>query len=280
MFASLIVGTLNRADYLSYCLESLKKQTYKDFEVIIIDQSTENDTQNMIESLNWSQVIYKRVTFKGLSKARNEAIKVSSGDTFCLIDDDAYYESDYLANVAKHIKKDKNQIISGVLFNTKTNCDFVDYSKLKDEKALSYWKVTRYCPSPAISFPKELVEEIGMFDEEFGVGAKYGAAEETDLLLRGMKKGFQVIHYKDVRARHPHDKVAGNGIEEDKSKSYSYSYGIGAMYKKNTGGNIFSKIGAVYAERVLRDVAKGFINKEDWSLYKNLTKGFRDYKKK
>lgn len=279
MFASLIVGTLNRTDYLSYCLESLRNQTHKDFEIIIIDQSTDNSTQTMIESLNWNQIIYKRVTFLGLSKARNEAIKISSGDTICLIDDDAYYESDYLSNIAEHLKNNRKQIVSGVLFNAKTYCDFVDYSKLKDKKPLSCWEVTRYCPSPAISFPKELVEAIGMFDEEFGVGAKFGAAEETDLMLRGMKKGFQVIHYKNVRARHPHEKVTGNGVE-DKSKFYGYSYGIGAMYKKNTGGNLINRIGAVYIERVLRDIAKGIRDKEDWNLLINLTRGYKDYKLK
>ena len=276
MFASLIIGTLNRAGYLSYCLESLRKQTYKDFEVIIIDQSSNEETQIMVESLKWNQIIYKKVGYKGLSKARNEAIRISNGDVYCLIDDDAYYESDYLANVIKHFKNDSHQIISGVLFNTKSNSDFVDYSKLKDGESLSYWQVTRYCPSPAVSFSKELINEIGMFDEEFGVGAKYGAGEETDLILRGKKKKFEVVHYKDIKARHPHEKVVE--IEkEDKLKSYKYSYGIGAMYKKNTEGNLFCEIGMVYLERVLRDIIKAIINKDDWNLFKNLTKGFNDY---
>lgn len=279
MFVSLIIGTLNRTEYLSYCIESLQKQLYKEFEVIIIDQSPNTDTQSMIESLKWNKIIYKRVGYKGLSKARNEAIRLASGELFCLVDDDAYYESDYLENVVKHFENNRLQIISGVLMNTKTNNDFVEYSRLKEGIPLSYRAVTRYCPSPAISFPKELIEVIGLFDEEFGVGAKYCAAEETDFLLRGMKNGFVVVHYKDIRARHPHEKVNSEKNDE-KEKYYSYSYGIGAMYKKNSGGNLLSRVGFLYIERILRDIVKGLLNKEDWHLYSNLTKGFKDYKLK
>lgn len=275
MQISLIIGTLNRVDYLAHCLESLNKQIYKNFETIIIDQSSNDETEKLIDGLGYDWIKYKQVDYKGLSKARNDAIRMASGDVFCLIDDDAYYEEDYLLKIVEHIKNNSKLIISGFLIDGVTKRDFVDYSKVPEGKPLSYWRITRYCPSPAISFTRELIESVGVFDEEFGVGAKYGAAEETDLLLRAKKKGFSVIHYKDVRAQHPHKWVVNMG--DNKAKSYGYSYGIGAMYKKNTCGNLCSKIGFVYLERVARDIVKGLINKEDWELYKNLTHGFKDY---
>ena len=177
MLISLLIGTMNRPDYLAYCLESLQKQTYREFEVIIVDQSKNDETSNMVKSIKWNKIIYEKVDFVGLSKARNEAIKLSSGQLFCLIDDDAYYERDYLENVVKHIGYDGSVIISGVLFNAKTGNEFVDYSKIRDGLQLTYRQVIRYCPSPAISFSSELLQTVGLFDESFGVGAKYGAAE-------------------------------------------------------------------------------------------------------
>ena len=276
MQVSLIIGTLNRADYLYHCLESLNTQIYKNFEAIIVDQSTNDETEKLIDRLGYTWIKYKRVTYKGLSKARNDAIRMATGDVFCLIDDDAYYDEDYLLKMVDHISTNPKRIISGFLTDGLTNREFVDYSKVPEGKPLSFWRITRYCPSPAISFTRELIETVGVFDEEFGVGAKYGAAEETDLLLRAKKKGFSVIHYKDVKAQHPHKWVV-NTNNNEKAKSYGYSYGIGAMYKKNTRGNLCSKIGLVYLERVARDVVKGLINQEDWNLYRNLTHGFRDY---
>ena len=276
MQVSLIIGTLNRADYLEHCLNSLDKQIYKNFEAIIIDQSTNDETEKLVDSLGCNWIKYKRVTYKGLSKARNDAIKMAIGDVFCLIDDDAYYEEEYLLKMVEHISTSPKMIISGFLTNGLTNRDFVDYSKVPEGKPLSYWRITRYCPSPALSFTRELIETVGVFDEEFGVGAKYGAAEETDLLLRAKKKGFSVIHCKDVKAQHPH-KWVNNAGNNDKEKSYGYSYGIGAMYKKNTRGNLCSMLGLLYLERLARDVVKGLIDKDDWNLYRNLTHGFRDY---
>lgn len=276
MFVSLIIGTLNRAEYLSHCLESLDRQTYREFEAIIVDQSINDETERLVHNLGRDWIRYKRVAYKGLSKARNEAIRMASGDVFCLIDDDAYYESDYLQKMVEHIKDNRKWIISGFLTDGLTKKDFVDYSKVPEGKPLSYWRITRYCPSPAISFTRELVDTVGVFDEKFGVGAKYGAAEETDLLLRAKKKGFSIIHNKNVKAQHPHKWVVNTG-NDDKEKSYRYSYGIGAMYKKNTGGNLCSAVGMVFLERALRDIIKGLIDHDDWGLYRNLLKGYREY---
>ena len=277
MLISLIIGTLNRAEYLSKCLDSIRRQTYSHYEVVIIDQSTNDETKELVEKIDSIRIVYKKVEFKGLAKARNEAIKLASGDLFCLIDDDAYYHKDYLLNLVKIYNKHNNIIVSGVLWNAITQTPFVNYSGLKEGESLSFWKLTRYCPSPAISFPRSLIDEVGLFDENFGVGAKYGAAEETDLLIRAKKTGYSVIHSKKIKAQHPHKWVKDNGTI-DKEKIYSYSYGIGAMYKKNTGGRLLSVIGLVYLERLFRDVIKGLINSEDWNLYHNLKKGFDDYK--
>lgn len=232
MLFSLIIGTLNRADCIGYCLESLRDQTYKNFEVIIIDQSDDDRTERAVRAFHDLTIVYERVPFKGLSRARNEAIRRAKGDYLCLIDDDAYYNKDYLSQVEKHIRHDNRIIVSGYLWNTATKREFVNYKALSDGKKLSYRQVIRYCPSPAISFPKEVIRVSGYFDEEFGVGAKYGAGEETDFILRAMRWGYIVKYFSDVKVQHPHERLAVNASQMNIEKSCSYSYGIGAMYEK------------------------------------------------
>ena len=90
----------------------------------------------------------------------------------------------------------------------------------------------RYCPSPAVSFPKEIISVSGGFDEEFGVGAKYGAGEETDFILRAMQQGYAVRYYSDVKVQHPHEKTVVPTQQIGIEKRCSYSFGIGAMYEK------------------------------------------------
>ena len=174
---SFIIGTLNRPQELKYCIESLLAQTYAEYEIIIVDQSADNLTEKMVESFNEKPIVYNHVDFKGLSKARNYAIALASGTYICLTDDDAYYDSNYLATLKKHYEKRPDQIISGYMWDAVNRRDFIDYSNTSSGKPLSVREIIRKCPSPAITFPKSAVQKIGGFDEDFGVGAKYGAGE-------------------------------------------------------------------------------------------------------
>ena len=249
---SLIIGTLNRPKCIKYCLESLRYQTYKDFEIIVIDQSENDLTEKVLQDFHDLTIVYERVAFKGLSKARNQAFRYAKGDYFCLIDDDAYYSENYLSNIEKHIKVNNKTIVTGYLWNTVTKSDFVNYKALHEGRKLSHRQVIRYCPSPAISFPKEIISILGNFDEEFGVGVKYGAGEETDFILRAMRYGYVVRYYRDVRARHPHEKLAANTLEADNKKKCSYNFGFGAMYEKQfclgNGLNVFLP----YMEKIIK----------------------------
>ena len=278
---SLLIGTLNRSECIKYCLESLRNQTYKDFEVIIIDQSKDDLTEKVLENFRDLTIVYERVAFKGLSKARNEAIRLAKGDYFCLIDDDAYYSEDYLSNIEKHITNDRKTIITGYLWNCDTKSEFVSYNALTDGKKLSHRQVIRYCPSPALSFPKEIISESGDFDKEFGVGAKYGAGEETDFILRAMRHGCAVRYYSDVKAQHPHEKLAKSVQAADVKKLLPYNFGIGAMYEKQFClGNGFSVL-FPYIEKIIKLKVKCLLyRKEEFVKEKEaFWQGKKEYKR-
>ena len=282
MFLSLIIGTLSRSDCIKYCLESLRNQTYKDFEIIIIDQSEDDLTEKALEDFCDLAIIYERVAFKGLSKARNEAIRLAKGDYLCLIDDDAYYSEDYLSNIEKHIKTDRKAIITGYLWNCDTKSDFDSYNALTDGKKLSHRQVIRYCPSPAVSFPKEIISESGNFDEEFGVGAKYGAGEETDFILRAMQHGYVVRYFSDVKAQHPHEKLAKTALIANIKKKCSYSFGFGAMFEKQFClGNGFSVL-FPFIEKIIKLKIKCLLYRKEEFVKENeaFWQGMKEYKRK
>ena len=92
MFFSLIIGTLNRTDILKVCLDKLEKQIFRDFEVVIVDQSNENSTERFLNKSSYSYYIQYYATKEiGLSNARNIALSKAKGEYFCLIDDDGLY---------------------------------------------------------------------------------------------------------------------------------------------------------------------------------------------
>ncbi len=278
---SFIIGTLNRPQELKYCIESLLAQTYAEYEIIIVDQSADNLTEKMVESFNEKPIVYNHVDFKGLSKARNYAIALASGTYICLTDDDAYYDSNYLATLKKHYEKRPDQIISGYMWDAVNRRDFIDYSNTSSGKPLSVREIIRKCPSPAITFPKSAVQKIGGFDEDFGVGAKYGAGEETDFLLRAFWKNFDVVYWPDVKVQHPHEyaSIAVDEKAEDR-KSFNYPFGIGAMYKKQFMIGNKKEMFFPYIEQILKITVKKAMRKaRSETIIKRFQDGFASYRK-
>lgn len=96
---SLIICTMNRDNMIDDVLNSSINQTLsKDkYEIIVIDQSINNKTKEIVQ--NYSEVKYIKSKTTGLSNSRNEGIKHSSGDIIVFVDDDVFFESDYLENI-------------------------------------------------------------------------------------------------------------------------------------------------------------------------------------
>jgi glycosyltransferase involved in cell wall biosynthesis len=233
---SLIIGTLNRSSYIKRCLESILNQTYTNYEIIIVDQSTNDETENLIKELFCSKINYIRVNEKGLSRARNTALRQAKGDYFCLIDDDAYYREDYLFNIEKIVGSGigAKTILTGYLWNQVTSTKFVDYDVLNSGMELSVNQILRYAPSPALIFPSTTLREVGFFDEQFGVGAIFGACEETDYIIRCREKGYRVVYDSNLFAYHPMNlKDEVNVFVTTPQKHYAYSKGKGAFFKKH-----------------------------------------------
>ena len=276
---SFIIGTINRTRELKYCIESLLTQSYREFEIIIVDQSENDLTEKLVKSFNEKCIIYNHVSFKGLSKARNYGISIATGEYICLTDDDACYDIDYLSMLKGYYEKEPNWIISGHMWDAVNKREFIDYSRIREGEPLSVRDIIRKCPSPAITFPKCIVQEIEGFDENFGVGAKYGAGEETDFLLRAFWIKYDVIYCEDVRVQHPHEyaMIAVDEEAEDR-KAFNYPYGIGAMYKKQFVLGDKKKMMYPYVEQILKMIIKKILHKSRAELIlKRFQEGFNSY---
>lgn len=94
---SIIVPVYNSEKYLKKCINSILNQTYKDFEVIIINDCSEDNSDNIIKSYKDKRIIYiKNETNKGIGYNRNLGINKSKGDYICFIDSDDYIRNDFL----------------------------------------------------------------------------------------------------------------------------------------------------------------------------------------
>jgi Glycosyltransferases, probably involved in cell wall biogenesis len=94
---SLIMATYGRSNEIENFLISLKNQTYKNFELIVIDQNDDDKAYKIIKKFqNDINIIYLKVSFKGLSKARNYGLNYASGQIIAFPDDDCEYPNDFI----------------------------------------------------------------------------------------------------------------------------------------------------------------------------------------
>lgn len=120
MKVSIIVPVFNVCQYLRACIESIISQDYKDIEIIIVDDGSNDGSSVICDSYSSS---YDFITVihtenKGVSNARNTGIDASSGEWILFVDSDDCIESKLLGNVVTAINKRIDEV-DVVIFGTK-----------------------------------------------------------------------------------------------------------------------------------------------------------------
>lgn len=118
---SVIIPLYNSSKYLDVCLQSLVQQTYRNFEVIMIDDASCDDTA--LKADYWVQHyscfrLFRQGYNQGVATARNVGLNHASGDLISFIDPDDWCEADFLKNFVNH-EAHNDLIISGFFDNQK-----------------------------------------------------------------------------------------------------------------------------------------------------------------
>ena len=102
---SFIVPAYNTEKYIDKCLKSIFSNTYKNFEVIIVNDGSTDKTEDIINKYikKYDNIIYIKQKNMGLSLARNNGVKKATGDYLLFIDSDDYVEKNLLENINKNI---------------------------------------------------------------------------------------------------------------------------------------------------------------------------------
>lgn len=104
---SIVVPAYNVSDYLKRCLDTLVAQTYKNYEVIIVDDGSTDETGEIADQYakKYSQITCIHKENAGLGKARNTGIKLAKGDYITFVDSDDFVETNFLEKSIKYIQK-------------------------------------------------------------------------------------------------------------------------------------------------------------------------------
>lgn len=180
-FFSIIIPTYNRKKLLKNTLESVFEQTYQDFEVIVIDDGSTDETHDWLATIDDARLKVIVQNNHGVAHARNRGIEAAQADWIAFLDSDDTWEPQKLERVAQFIK-DFPQI---KIFHTKEKWFHAgnlvkQLAKHKNPSGWVYLDVLEVCcisPSTAVVH-KSIFDQIGTFDEDFPV------CEDYDLWLR------------------------------------------------------------------------------------------------
>lgn len=134
-------------EYLQKYLESVLKQTFEDFEVIIVDDaSTNEDTVSFLKNIQNKKVkILFQDKNRGISVSRNMALREAKGEFVCVLDSDDYYQTDFLETMIEPAKRDKD--IDMIICDGYTCVDMEgNIQGMIPEK--SYKDIFAYCQKP------------------------------------------------------------------------------------------------------------------------------------
>lgn len=102
---SIVVPCYNVEKQIKRCIDSIKNQSYKNYEVLLIDDGSKDKTKEIIKTEIKNDKRFKYLYKKngGVSSARNYGIEKSTGKYLCFIDSDDYVEKDYLEELYKSL---------------------------------------------------------------------------------------------------------------------------------------------------------------------------------
>ena len=113
---SIIIPVYNSEKYISKCLDSLINQTYKDYELLIVNDGSTDNSQNIINEYKNKYpeiIVLKEQENLGVAVTRNNAIEEAKGKYIMFIDNDDFVDKDYVETFVKEIEKNDYDVILG-----------------------------------------------------------------------------------------------------------------------------------------------------------------------
>jgi len=176
---SVIIPTFNRAWCLRAAIDSVWSQTYTNFELIVVDDGSTDNTKALLSLYEGITVIYQEN--QGVSAARNRGIAASKGELLAFLDSDDLWQPEKLASQVLFFTQHYDAMICQTEeIWIRNGRRIFPRSKHKKESGYFFERSLDLClvsPS-AVMMKRQLFDDVGLFDE------KLPACEDYDLWLR------------------------------------------------------------------------------------------------
>lgn len=215
---SIVIPTYNRASILNNTLKCVFDQTYRNFEIIVVDDGSKDDTKKIVDSFNDSRIKYIcHESNQGATVARNTGIKAANGKWIAFLDSDDIWLPTKLDEQVRIINELKPNV--GVIH---CGLQYVDFKTGKNlNTRISRGNVNELVKNNLGIIPqtstmlirKDALLNVGLFDE------KLPAHQESELGLRlSQKYEFKLIDKVLVNVMRNHEQITSNPSLRVKAK--------------------------------------------------------------
>lgn len=230
MKVSFVIPSVDRRKELQDCISSIESAygnaKNKDIEIEIIVVFNGECRKDLFLEIKYPDLAFLYyINERGLSIARNFGINKSKGEYIVLIDDDATIKEDFVQLLPDSITNKGHRVFCCRVLEPATNRPFCINDSRMTKVYLGRFGY-QFFKGSSLVISKEVLKKAGLYDEDFGLGAKYQAAEESNLFFKIKMQNEKILYVPELVVFHP--------IPEWPlpAKVLNYSYGTGAMLTK------------------------------------------------
>jgi len=192
---SIIIVNLNGKKNLEQCLKSLMEISYKNFEIILVDNNSIDDSIEFVKNTYPSMMIIKLEKNRGFAEPNNIGARNSKGEFLLFLNNDTKVTTNFITELVKIAKQDpKIAICQSMLLkpngNVDSSGDYIDSIgvSFSSKEKIENVKEILSAKGASMLIRKKVFDELGGFDEKF-----FASFEDVDLGWRAWIKGYKVL---------------------------------------------------------------------------------------
>ena len=238
---SVIICTRDRPDTIGQALESVCQCHFAGFDVHVMDQSTNRQTQTIVEQLaaryaDKCVVNYHHLEKAGLSRAYNAGVAVSSAEIVACTDDDVVVPSDWLLEIARAFESDPSVgllygqvLIPASLVEAERGGLIVPSLPIERRERLYKQHFKVFGMGANMAMRRSAHQSVGGFDEALGGGGPLRSSQDFDFAYRINRAGMSILLVPEIKVDHYGTRTAAQWP----ATLIAYGIGDGAFYSKH-----------------------------------------------